>query len=131
MCVLCVDTTFHNQADVMCVESEPFKLQHRGEGSLAGNNALAHYEYSHSYNQISHALSNIHGLYRCSCNLHDVKSVYSLNSVTYQAVSPTNNLGMWLKLTRNIFFLLCLSPLNMSLFPAEPRKLTPHMCYIL
>ena len=52
MCVLCVDTTFHNQADVMCVESEPFKLQHR-EGrpelntcptSLAGNNALAHYE---------------------------------------------------------------------------------------
>ena len=53
MCVLCVDTTFHNQADVMCVESEPFKLQHRGEGrpelntcptSLAGNNALAHYE---------------------------------------------------------------------------------------
>ena len=79
MCVLCVDTTFHNQADVMCVESEPFKLQHRGEGSLAGNNALVHYEYSHSYNQISHALSNIHGLYRCSCNLHDVKSVYSLN----------------------------------------------------
>ena len=41
-------------------------------------------------------------------------------SVTYQAVSPTNNLAMWLKLTRNIFFLLCLSPLNMSLFPAEP-----------
>ena len=28
---------------------------------------------------------------------------------------------MWLKLTWNIFFLLCLSPLNMSLFPAEPR----------
>ena len=48
--------------------------------SLSGNNnALAHYEQSRGYDQISHALSNIHGVYRCSCNLLDVTSVYSLN----------------------------------------------------
>ena len=48
--------------------------QYKPATSLAGNNyALAHYE------QISHALSNIHGLYRWSCNLLDVISVYSLN----------------------------------------------------
>ena len=48
--------------------------------SLAGNNnALAHYEQSRGYDQISHALSNIHGLYGYSCNLLDVISVYSLN----------------------------------------------------
>ena len=40
---------------------------------------LAHYEQSHGFDQISHALSNIHGLYGCSCNLLDVISVYSLN----------------------------------------------------
>ena len=33
--------------------------------SLAdNNNALAHYEQSRGYDQISHALSNIHGLYK-------------------------------------------------------------------
>ena len=48
--------------------------------SLAGNNnALAHYEQSRGYDQISHALSNIHGLYGWSCNLFDVISIYSLN----------------------------------------------------
>ena len=48
--------------------------------SLTGNNnVLAHYEQSCGYDQISHALSNIHGLYGCSCNLLDVISVYSLN----------------------------------------------------
>ena len=48
--------------------------------SLTGNNnALAHYEQSCGYDQISHALSNIHGLYECSCNLFDIISVYSLN----------------------------------------------------
>ena len=48
--------------------------------SLAGNNnALAHYEQSRGHDQISHALSNIHGLYGWSCNLLDVISVYSLN----------------------------------------------------
>ena len=47
--------------------------------SLAGNNTLAHYEQSRAYDQISHALSNIHGLYGCSCNLLNVISVYSLN----------------------------------------------------
>ena len=40
---------------------------------------LAHYEQSGGFDQISHALSNIHGLYGCSCNLLDVISVYSLN----------------------------------------------------
>ena len=47
--------------------------------NLAGNNALGHYEQSRGFDQISHALSNIHGLYGCSCNLFDVISVYSLN----------------------------------------------------
>ena len=42
------------------------------------NNELAHYEQSRGFNQISHALSNIHGLYGCSCNLFDVISVYGL-----------------------------------------------------
>ena len=49
--------------------------------SLAGNNnTLAHYSIqSRGFDQISHALSNIHGLYGCSCNLFDVLSVYNLN----------------------------------------------------
>ena len=48
--------------------------------SLASNTALAYYGQSHGYNQIGHVLSNIHGLYRCSCNLLDVHvSGYSLN----------------------------------------------------
>ena len=43
--------------------------------SLAGNNnALAQCEQSRGYDQISHALSNIHGLYGWSCNLPDVIS---------------------------------------------------------
>ena len=48
--------------------------------SLAGNdNTFAHYKQSRGFDQISHALSNIHGLYGCSCNLFDVISVYRLN----------------------------------------------------
>ena len=48
--------------------------------SLVGNNnALAHYKQSQGYNQISHALFNICDLYRCSRNLFDIMSVYSLN----------------------------------------------------
>ena len=55
-------------------------IQYRPVTSLAGNNnMLAHYEQSLGFDQISHALSNIHGLYVCSCNLVDVISVYSLN----------------------------------------------------
>ena len=55
-------------------------VQYKPATSLAGNNnALAHYEQSRGYDQISHALSNIHGLYGWSCNLFDVISVYSLN----------------------------------------------------
>ena len=54
-------------------------IQYKPVTSLAGNNnALAHFEMSHGFDQISHALSNIHGLYGCSCNLFDVISVYSL-----------------------------------------------------
>ena len=53
-------------------------IKYKPVTSLAGNNnALAHYKQSCGYNQISHALSNIHGLYECSCNLFDVISVYS------------------------------------------------------
>ena len=40
---------------------------------------LACYKQSCGYDQILHALSNIHGLYGCSCNLFDIISVYSLN----------------------------------------------------
>ena len=55
-------------------------VQYNPATSLAGNNnALAHYEQSRGYDQISHTLSNIHGLYGWSCNLLDVISVYSLN----------------------------------------------------
>ena len=55
-------------------------VQHKPATSLAGNNnMLAYYEQSRGYDQISHALSNIHGLYVWSCNLLDIISVYSLN----------------------------------------------------
>ena len=60
--------------------SKTATIQYKPVMSLAGNNnELAHYEQSHGYNQISHALSNIHGLYRYSCNFLDVISIYSLN----------------------------------------------------
>ena len=55
-------------------------VQYKPATSLASNNnALAHYELSRGYDQISHALSNIHGLQGWSCNLFDVISIYSLN----------------------------------------------------
>ena len=54
-------------------------VQYKPATGLAGNNnALARYAQSRGYDQISHALSNIHGLYGWSCNLLDVISVYSL-----------------------------------------------------
>ena len=63
--------------------------------SLSGNNnALAHYEQSCGYDQISHALSNIHGLYRCSCNLLDVTYIYSLNPGILPDRFSYNGLGM-------------------------------------
>ena len=46
--------------------------------------------------QISHALSNIHGLYGCICNLLDVISVYSLNPGNFQAIFPMNTLA-WVR----------------------------------
>ena len=56
-------------------ESKTATIQYKPVMSLAGNNnALAHYEQSPGFDQISHALSNIHGLYGCSCNLFDVIS---------------------------------------------------------
>ena len=62
--------------------SKTATIQYEPVTCLAGNNnVLAHYEQSRGFDQISHALSlsNIHGLYGCSCNLFDVISVYSLN----------------------------------------------------
>ena len=60
--------------------SKTATIQYKPVTSLAGNNnGLAHYEQSRGFDQISHALSDIHGLYGCSCNLFDVISVYSLN----------------------------------------------------
>ena len=60
--------------------SKTATIQYKPVTSLAGNNKVfAHYKQSHGYDQISHALSNIHGLYGCNCNLPDVISVYSLN----------------------------------------------------
>ena len=68
------------QAVHLQMTSKTVTTQYQPVTSLAGNNnTLAHYEESRGYDQISHALSNIHGLYGCSCNLFDVTSVYSLN----------------------------------------------------
>ena len=59
------------QAVRLQIRSKTATIQYKPVASLAGNNsALAHYEQSHGYHQISHALSNIHDLYGCSCNLH-------------------------------------------------------------
>ena len=53
--------------------SKTATIQYKVVTSLAGNNnAFVHYEQSCGYDQISHALSNIHGLYKC--NLLDVIS---------------------------------------------------------
>jgi len=64
---------------VSVLDDKTATVQYKPATSLAGNkNALAHYEQSCGYDQISHALYNIHGLYGWSCNLLDVISVYSL-----------------------------------------------------
>jgi len=64
-------------------------IQYTPVTSLTGNsNARAHYEQSHGYDQTSHALSNIHGLYGHSYP----NTVWT--RVSCQAVSPTNALGM-------------------------------------
>ena len=60
--------------------SKTATIRYKPVVNLAGNNnALAHYEQSRGFDQISHALSNIHGFHGCSCNHFDVISVYSLN----------------------------------------------------
>ena len=85
------------------ITSKTATIQYKPVTSLAGDkNALGHYEQSRGYDQISHAFSNIHGLYGCSCNLFDVMSVYSLNQVIYQAVSPANGLGTSLYVNRQV-----------------------------
>ena len=50
--------------------------------SLAGKNALAHYEQSRGHDQISHTLSNIHGFTGAAVIFLslDVISVYSVKS---------------------------------------------------
>ena len=71
-------------------------VQYKPATSLAGNkNALAHYEQSRGYNQISHALSNIRFM---ACTGGAVISLTSYpytvcTRVSCQAVSPTNGLG--------------------------------------
>ena len=68
------------QAVHLQMTSKTATIQYKPVTSLAGNNnVVAHYEQSRGFDQISHALSNIHGLYQCSCNLFDVISVYSFN----------------------------------------------------
>ena len=63
----------------MSTDDKTAAIQYKPVTSLAGNNAFVHYEQSHGYDQISHALSYTHGLYGCSCNFLDLLSVYSLN----------------------------------------------------
>ena len=79
------------QAVYLQTTSKTVTIKYKPVTSLAGNNTLTHYKKSRGYDQISHALSNIHGLYGCSGNLLDITSIYS-----YQAVSPTNGLGTML-----------------------------------
>ena len=67
-------------------------IQYKPVTSLAGNNALVHHKQSRGYDQISHALSNTHGLYGCSCNFLDFISIYSLNPGKLPGHSLTNGL---------------------------------------
>ena len=54
--------------------------QYKPVMSLAGSNDIfTHKEHSRGYDQISHELSNIYGLYGWSCNLFGVIVVYSLD----------------------------------------------------
>ena len=67
------------QAVHLQMTSKTATIQCKPVTSLASNNnALVQYKLSCGFDQISHALSNIHGLYGCSCNLFDLISVYSL-----------------------------------------------------
>ena len=65
------------------LECKSFVADRIGLGSITLHYlaVLAQYKQSRGFDQIhvSHALSNIHGLCRCSCNLFDVISIYSLN----------------------------------------------------
>ena len=64
------------QAVRLQMTSKTATVQYKPVTSLTGNsNARAHYEQSPGYDQTSHALPNIHGLYGCS-----YISIYSLNT---------------------------------------------------
>ena len=68
---------YENEMEAFCKTAT---VQYKPVTILAGNhNALVHYEQSHVYDQTSHVLSNIYGLYGWSFNLLDVISVCSLN----------------------------------------------------
>ena len=71
-------------------------IQYKPVMSVASNNNALHITNSHvaMIKIISHALSNIYGLYMCSCNLCDIIFIY----ISYQAVSPMNNLDTKLNL---------------------------------
>ena len=67
---LCMVATEHfcynnqHDLDTHCKAICDCLVQYKPATSLAGNNnALAHYEQSRGYDQISYALYNIHGLY--------------------------------------------------------------------
>ena len=75
------------QAVHLHMTSKTATVQYKPVTSLTdNNNALAHYEQSGGYDQISYALSNVHGCIGAA--------VISLTSrVSCQVVSPTNGLG--------------------------------------
>ena len=60
-------------------------VQYKPATSLAGSNALAHYEKSRGYDQISRALSNIHGLYGWSLNPGKLPGRFSYERPWYEA----------------------------------------------
>ena len=86
-------STLVSLLQILCLQmtSKTATIQYKPVTSLAGNNnALAYYEQSCSYIQISHALSHIHGLYVWICHLRDI-TVWTWAS--YQPFYPANSLG--------------------------------------
>ena len=87
-------TEIESTASGLSTDDKTPTIQYKPVTSLAGNKMRLLIMNSHvasiidckprevynlCFDQISHALSNIHGLYGCSCNLLDVISIYSLN----------------------------------------------------
>ena len=68
-------STLVSLPQILCLQmtSKTAIIQYKPVTSLVGNNnALAYYEQSYSYIQISHGLSHIHDLYVWICNLRDI-----------------------------------------------------------